>query len=34
MYEIDKDDMYQSIWDFPENIIDAIELSEKHNTEK
>ena len=28
MYEIDKDDMYQSIWDFPENIIDAIELSE------
>ena len=29
MREIDKDDMYQSIWDFPENIIDAIELSEK-----
>ena len=28
MHEIDKDDMYQSIWDFPENIIDAIELSE------
>ena len=28
MYEIDKDDMYQSIWDFPENIIDAIKLSE------
>ena len=28
MYEIDKEDMYQSIWDFPENIIDAIELSE------
>ena len=28
MYEIDKDDMYQSIWDFPENIVDAIELSE------
>ena len=28
MYEVDKDDMYQSIWDFPENIIDAIELSE------
>ena len=28
MREIDKDDMYQSIWDFPENIIDAIELSE------
>ena len=27
MHEIDKDDMYQSIWDFPENIIDAIELS-------
>ena len=28
MHEIDKDNMYQSIWDFPENIIDAIELSE------
>ena len=28
MNEIDKDDMYQSIWDFPENIIDAIELGE------
>ena len=28
MHEIDKDDMYQSIWDFPENIIDAIKLSE------
>ncbi len=28
MYEIDKDNMYQSIWDFPENIIDAIDLSE------
>ena len=28
MQEIDKGDMYQSIWDFPENIIDAIELSE------
>ena len=28
MHEVDKDDMYQSIWDFPENIIDAIELSE------
>ena len=28
MHEIDKNDMYQSIWDFPENIIDAIELSE------
>ena len=28
MCEIDKDDMYQSIWDFPENIIDAIKLSE------
>ena len=29
MYEIDKEDMYQSIWDFPDNIIDAIKLSEK-----
>ena len=28
MHEVDKDGMYQSIWDFPENIIDAIELSE------
>ena len=27
MYEIDKDNMYQSIWDFPENIIDAIKTS-------
>ena len=28
MHDIDKDNMYQSIWDFPENIIDAIDLSE------
>lgn len=28
MQKIDKDNMYQSIWDFPENIIDAIDLSE------
>ena len=28
MQKIDKDNMYQSIWDFPENIIDAIDLGE------
>ena len=26
--EIDKSNMFQSIWDFPENIIDAVKLSE------
>lgn len=26
--KIDKSNMFQSIWDFPENIIDAVELSE------
>ena len=28
MQVIDKYNMYQSIWDFPENIIEAINLSE------
>ena len=28
---IDKDNMYKSIWDFPENIIDAIGISERIN---
>ena len=26
--KIDKSNMFQSIWDFPENIIDAVKLSE------
>ena len=26
--KIDKYNMFQSIWDFPENIIDAVKLSE------
>ena len=29
MNTIDKDNMFQSIWDFPENIIDALKISEE-----
>ena len=29
MKTIDKDNMFQSIWDFPENIIDALKISEE-----
>ncbi len=29
MKTIDKDNMFQSIWDFPENIIDALKISKK-----
>jgi len=28
MEKIDKDNMYESIWDFPDNIVEAIELGE------
>ena len=29
MKTIDKDNMFQSIWDFPENIIYALKISEE-----
>ena len=29
MKTIDKDNMFRSIWDFPENIIDALKISEE-----
>ncbi len=31
MEKIDKDNMYRSIWDFPENIFEAIGIGESIN---
>ena len=30
MEKIDTGNMYRSIWDFPENIVDAIDLGESN----